>query len=179
MADMENALWGADVVQSNESVINHTFVTAMVKVLYGGRCIGLLTRGRWRGAVQCTDSNPCRGGAGGGAGAGAGRGVGAPHRSVLPRGRTPLSFMEFILTHALPMTACCRRGTSATRLDRRSLGRTSLGSTTQGATLDHARTPTPGTPQAASCQTTAPTSTARPVQTLPPPTLSPTSVFWL
>ena len=31
MADMENALWGADVVQSNETLINHTFVTAMVK----------------------------------------------------------------------------------------------------------------------------------------------------
>eukprot|EP01079_Euglenida_sp_SAG-EU17-18_P011193 gene11193-2031_t len=31
MADMENALWGADVVVSNEEPINHTFVTAMVK----------------------------------------------------------------------------------------------------------------------------------------------------
>ena len=31
MADMENALWGADVVESNETAINHTFVTAMVK----------------------------------------------------------------------------------------------------------------------------------------------------
>jgi hypothetical protein len=31
MADMENALWGADVVKSNETPINHTFVTAMVK----------------------------------------------------------------------------------------------------------------------------------------------------
>ena len=32
MADMENALWGADVVESNEEPINHTFVTAMIKV---------------------------------------------------------------------------------------------------------------------------------------------------
>jgi len=31
MADMENALWGADVVKSNESPIKHDFVTAMVK----------------------------------------------------------------------------------------------------------------------------------------------------
>jgi len=31
MADMENALWGADVVVSNEEPINHTYVTAMVK----------------------------------------------------------------------------------------------------------------------------------------------------
>lgn len=31
MADMENALWGADVVVSNEPEINHQFVTAMVK----------------------------------------------------------------------------------------------------------------------------------------------------
>jgi hypothetical protein len=31
MADMENALWGADVVVSNEEPINHEFVTAMVK----------------------------------------------------------------------------------------------------------------------------------------------------
>jgi hypothetical protein len=31
MADMEKALWGADVVKSNEPSINHTFVTAMVK----------------------------------------------------------------------------------------------------------------------------------------------------
>jgi hypothetical protein len=31
MADMENALWGADIVKSNEPPINHDFVTAMVK----------------------------------------------------------------------------------------------------------------------------------------------------
>ena len=31
MADMENALWGADRVVSNEEAIQHTFVTAMVK----------------------------------------------------------------------------------------------------------------------------------------------------
>merc|ERR1712217_172332 len=31
MADMENALWGADVVKSNEEPITHEFVTAMVK----------------------------------------------------------------------------------------------------------------------------------------------------
>jgi hypothetical protein len=31
MADMENALWGADVVQSNEESISHEFVTAMIK----------------------------------------------------------------------------------------------------------------------------------------------------
>ena len=31
MADMENALWGADVVKSNETPINHAFVTAMIK----------------------------------------------------------------------------------------------------------------------------------------------------
>ena len=31
MADMENALWGADVVKSNERSINHDFVTAMTK----------------------------------------------------------------------------------------------------------------------------------------------------
>jgi hypothetical protein len=31
MADMENALWGADVVDSNEPSINFDFVTAMVK----------------------------------------------------------------------------------------------------------------------------------------------------
>merc|ERR1712070_821104 len=31
MADMENALWGADVVSSNEEPINHKFVTAMIK----------------------------------------------------------------------------------------------------------------------------------------------------
>ncbi len=31
MADMENALWGADKVVSNEPSINHPFVTAMVK----------------------------------------------------------------------------------------------------------------------------------------------------
>jgi len=31
MADMENALWGADVVKSQESPIKHDFVTAMVK----------------------------------------------------------------------------------------------------------------------------------------------------
>eukprot|EP01048_Picozoa_sp_COSAG05_P013307 COSAG05_NODE_1405_length_4969_cov_12.779466_3_plen_157_part_00 len=31
MADMENALWGADRVVSNEEPINHAFVTAMVK----------------------------------------------------------------------------------------------------------------------------------------------------
>ena len=31
MADMENALWGADKVVSNEPSINHAFVTAMVK----------------------------------------------------------------------------------------------------------------------------------------------------
>eukprot|EP00041_Stephanoeca_diplocostata_P011945 m.198353 g.198353 ORF g.198353 m.198353 type:complete len:334 (-) comp18743_c0_seq3:431-1432(-) len=31
MADMEQALWGANVVQSNEEPINHTFVTAMIK----------------------------------------------------------------------------------------------------------------------------------------------------
>mmetsp|Transcript_19189 Transcript_19189/g.54208 ORF Transcript_19189/g.54208 Transcript_19189/m.54208 type:complete len:429 (-) Transcript_19189:52-1338(-) len=31
MADMENALWGSDVVKSNESPIKHDFVTAMVK----------------------------------------------------------------------------------------------------------------------------------------------------
>jgi hypothetical protein len=31
MADMENALWGSDVIESNETLINHTFVTAMVK----------------------------------------------------------------------------------------------------------------------------------------------------
>jgi hypothetical protein len=31
MADMENALWGADRIVSNEAPINHTFVTAMIK----------------------------------------------------------------------------------------------------------------------------------------------------
>merc|ERR1719336_1037564 len=31
MADMEQALWGADVVKSNEPPIVHDFVTAMVK----------------------------------------------------------------------------------------------------------------------------------------------------
>lgn len=31
MADMENALWGADVVKSNEEPIVHDFVTAMIK----------------------------------------------------------------------------------------------------------------------------------------------------
>ena len=31
MADMENALWGADQVQSNELSIHHEFVTAMIK----------------------------------------------------------------------------------------------------------------------------------------------------
>merc|ERR1712087_1074802 len=31
MADMENALWGADVVKSDEPLINHEFVTAIVK----------------------------------------------------------------------------------------------------------------------------------------------------
>jgi hypothetical protein len=31
MADMENALWGADVVTSHEPTIRHEFVTAMVK----------------------------------------------------------------------------------------------------------------------------------------------------
>jgi len=31
MADMENALWGADVVTSNEEPITHDFVTAMIK----------------------------------------------------------------------------------------------------------------------------------------------------
>jgi len=31
MADMENALWGADVVESNEPTIQHDFVTAMIK----------------------------------------------------------------------------------------------------------------------------------------------------
>jgi len=31
MADMENALWGADRVKSDEPLINHTFVTAMIK----------------------------------------------------------------------------------------------------------------------------------------------------
>jgi hypothetical protein len=31
MADMENALWGADRVKSNESVIDHDIVTAVVK----------------------------------------------------------------------------------------------------------------------------------------------------
>ena len=31
MADMENALWGADKVESNEPPINHPFVTAMIK----------------------------------------------------------------------------------------------------------------------------------------------------
>uniref|UniRef100_A0A7S0HDZ0 Alpha-L-arabinofuranosidase B catalytic domain-containing protein n=1 Tax=Phaeocystis antarctica TaxID=33657 RepID=A0A7S0HDZ0_9EUKA len=31
MADMENALWGADKVQSNEPSIQHEFVTAMIK----------------------------------------------------------------------------------------------------------------------------------------------------
>merc|ERR1719247_10907 len=31
MADMENALWGADRVQSNEEPIQHAFVTAMIK----------------------------------------------------------------------------------------------------------------------------------------------------
>ena len=31
MADMENALWGADVVKSNEPLIDHPFVTAMIK----------------------------------------------------------------------------------------------------------------------------------------------------
>jgi hypothetical protein len=31
MADMENALWGGDIVTSNEAPINHEFVTAMIK----------------------------------------------------------------------------------------------------------------------------------------------------
>ena len=31
MADMENALWGGDVVESNEPLIDHPFVTAMIK----------------------------------------------------------------------------------------------------------------------------------------------------
>jgi hypothetical protein len=31
MADMEDALWGADVVQSNEETISHEYVTAMIK----------------------------------------------------------------------------------------------------------------------------------------------------
>ena len=31
MADMENALWGANVVQSNEETIDHEFVTALIK----------------------------------------------------------------------------------------------------------------------------------------------------
>ena len=31
MADMENALWGANVVKSNEEPIEHEFVTAMIK----------------------------------------------------------------------------------------------------------------------------------------------------
>merc|ERR1719440_409297 len=33
---MENALWGANVVESNEDPINHTFVTAMIKGDAGG-----------------------------------------------------------------------------------------------------------------------------------------------
>ena len=31
MADMENALWGANVIQSNEESISHEYVTAMIK----------------------------------------------------------------------------------------------------------------------------------------------------
>lgn len=31
MADMENALWGADIVKSEEPLIDHEFVTAMIK----------------------------------------------------------------------------------------------------------------------------------------------------
>jgi len=37
MADMENALWGADKVQSNEPSIQHEFVTAMIKGARGMR----------------------------------------------------------------------------------------------------------------------------------------------
>ena len=35
MADMENALWGADKVESNEEPISHAFVTAMIKCFSG------------------------------------------------------------------------------------------------------------------------------------------------
>ncbi|KAK7230482.1 alpha-L-arabinofuranosidase [Aureococcus anophagefferens] len=35
MADMENALWGADRVKSNESTIDHDVVTAMGALLLG------------------------------------------------------------------------------------------------------------------------------------------------
>jgi hypothetical protein len=35
MADMENALWGADKVDSEEEPINHEFITAMVSILSG------------------------------------------------------------------------------------------------------------------------------------------------
>ena len=51
MADMENALWGADVVKSNERPINHDFVTAMIKGDVSTNAPG----GHW--AIKGGDSN--------------------------------------------------------------------------------------------------------------------------
>ena len=51
MADMENALWGADVVKSNERPINHDFVTAMIKGDISTRAPG----GHW--AIKGGDAN--------------------------------------------------------------------------------------------------------------------------
>lgn len=60
MADMENALWGADVVQSNESVINHTFVTAMVKGDVSAK-VGPSKPGPYQPGIDYTggDIGPC------------------------------------------------------------------------------------------------------------------------
>lgn len=58
MADMENALWGADVVVSNEPPINHTFVTAMIK---GDVSTGKPSAGPYQTGIDFpgNDMSPC------------------------------------------------------------------------------------------------------------------------
>jgi len=58
MADMENALWGADRVESSEAPIKHDFVTAMVK---GDRSVRIGAPGPYEEGVDYSGSNmaPC------------------------------------------------------------------------------------------------------------------------
>lgn len=58
MADMENALWGADVVESNEELIDHDFITAMIKgdVSISTGVVGVYTKGVDYGG---SDIAPC------------------------------------------------------------------------------------------------------------------------
>ena len=91
MADMENALWGADRVKSDEPLIDHSFVTAMIK----GEMLPRSRRDLGEISRALVSRRGCA--------ARPGRAVSRPHLSAISR-RPPcdLSAISLLVLHLWP-----------------------------------------------------------------------------